>query len=146
MKTVFDITTRHELIDRINSLEETTPAQWGKMNVGQMMKHCSQWDAMALGKRTYKRSFIGKLFGRMALKDMMIDAPVKKNLPTVPSFKIKEKVDVSEERKRWVRLVEEYADYTTNGFVHPFFGPLTREQVGFMVYKHTNHHLLQFNR
>ena len=145
MKTILETTTRHELIDRINALEENTPAQWGKMNVGQMMKHCSLWDEMALGKKRYKQSFIGKLFGRMALKDMMKDAPIKKNLPTVPSFKIKEKVDVSEERKKWVRLVDEYADYSNNGFIHPFFGMLTGEQAGIIVYKHTDHHLRQFN-
>jgi hypothetical protein len=145
MKTVLDTTTRHEIIDRINALDENAPAQWGTMDVGQMMKHCSQWDEMALGKKTYKRSFIGRLFGRIALKDMLKDAPIKRNLPTVPSFKIIEKVDASEERKRWVRLVEEYADYSDAGFVHPFFGQLTREQVGVIVYKHTDHHLRQFN-
>lgn|ERR1035438_5670561 len=98
MKSIFDNTTRDELITRINSLNENSTAQWGKMNVSQMLRHCSQWDEMALGKKKYKQSFIGKLFGKMALKDMMKDEPMKKNLPTVPSFKIKQNIDFDEEK------------------------------------------------
>src|ERR1700712_5784406 len=87
MKSVFEKTTRDELSNRINSLNENSIAQWGKMKVSQMVKHCTQWDEMALGKKKYKQSFIGKLFGRMALKDMLKDESIKKNLPTVPAFK-----------------------------------------------------------
>ena len=57
---------------------------------------------MALGKKKYKQSFMGRLFGKIALKEMMKDEPIKKNLPTVPSFKIKEHVDFSEEKKKWI--------------------------------------------
>src|ERR1700712_4883151 len=112
MKTIFDKITRDELINRINSLDENSVAQWGKMNVSQMLRHCTQWDEMALGKKKYKQSFIGKLFGKMALKGMMKDEPMKKNVPTVPSFKIKENCDVAEEKKKWVKLVDEYKDFS----------------------------------
>lgn len=78
MKTIFDNSTRDELITRIHSLNENSPSQWGKMTVSQMMKHCSQWDEMALGKKKYKQSFLGRLFGKMGLKDMMKDEPIKK--------------------------------------------------------------------
>ena len=100
MKTIFDKSTTDELICRIKTLDENSTAQWGKMNVSQMLKHCTLWDEMALGKKKYKQSFIGRLFGKMALKDMMKDVPMKKNLPTIPSFKIKENTDVAEEKKK----------------------------------------------
>jgi hypothetical protein len=144
MKSIFDAKTRDELGDRINSLSENSAPKWGKMNVSQMMKHCTQWDEMALGKKKYKQSLIGKLFGRMALKDMMKDEPVKKNLPTVPSFKIKEDCDVAEEKKKWMRLLDEYRNFSNDGFIHPFVGAMTKENTGFMVYKHIDHHLRQF--
>lgn len=51
MKSIFDKTTRDELATRINSLSENSAAQWGKMNVSQMMQHCTKWDEMALGKK-----------------------------------------------------------------------------------------------
>lgn len=145
MKTIFDKTTRDEIINRINSLNENSTAQWGKMNASQMVKHCSQWDEMAMGKRKYKQSFMGKLFGKMALKDMMKDEPMKKNLPTVPSFKIKENPNLAEEKKKWINLLNEYQHFSNDGFIHPFFGAMTKEQTGSMVYKHADHHLRQFN-
>jgi len=89
MKTIHDKATRDALIARINSLTEKSVAQWGKMTVAQMMKHCTRWEELSLGKQKYKQSFIGKLFGKIALKDILKDEPMKKNLPTVPSFKIK---------------------------------------------------------
>jgi hypothetical protein len=147
MKSIFDKTTREEVIARVNSLNENSKAQWGKMTVAQMLRHCTQWDEMALGKTTYKQSFIGKLFGKMALKDMLKDESVKKNLPTVPSFKIKTDagIDVAAEKKKWIGLLNEYAHISNEGFIHPFFGAMTKENTGLMAYKHIDHHLRQFN-
>jgi hypothetical protein len=61
MKTVFDKAVREELISRINSLSEDKVAQWGKMNVHQMMKHCIFWNGWVLGKSNlqYKQEFLG---------------------------------------------------------------------------------------
>jgi hypothetical protein len=145
MKSVFEKATREELIHRINLLNEHSTPQWGKMNVSQMLRHCTQWDEMALGKTKYKQSFIGKLFGKIALKDMMKDQPMKKNLPTVPVFKIKGNADVDEEKRKWVKLLDEYGHFSGDGFIHPFFGTMTKDQTGIMVYKHADHHLRQFN-
>ena len=146
MKSVFDKATRAELINRINTLNENSKAQWGKMNVSQMLKHCTQFEEMSLGKKKYKQSFLGKLFGKMALKDMLKDEPVKRNLPTVPSFKVKENsFDLANERKKWVDLIKEYEHFSNSDFVHPFFGKMTKKQTCYLAYKHTDHHLRQFN-
>jgi hypothetical protein len=145
MKSIFNKSTRGELKDRIQSLKENSTAQWGKMNISQMMRHCTKWDEMALGKTKYKQSFIGRLFGKIALKDMMKDEPMKRNLPTVPSFKVKERINIAEEKIKWVKLLDEYEHYSINGFVHPFFGMMTKEQTGWLAYKHIDHHLRQFN-
>jgi hypothetical protein len=145
MKSIFDKSTRDELKDRIQLLSVSTTAQWGKMNISQMLRHCTKWDEMALGKTKYKQAFIGRLFGKMALKDMMKDEPMKRNLRTVPSFKIKEGSDFDEEKIKWIKLLDEYEHFSGNGFVHPFFGMMTKEQTGYMVYKHIDHHLRQFN-
>lgn len=145
MKTIFDKTSRDELINRINFLNENSTAQWGKMNVSQMLKHCSQWDEMAMGRKKYKQSLIGKLFGKMGLKDMLKDEPIKKNLPTVPSFKIKEDINFAEEKSKWISLLNEYEHFNNDGFIHPFFGTMTKENTGYIVYKHIDHHLRQFN-
>jgi hypothetical protein len=38
-----------------------------------------------------------------------------------------------------------HAHFSDPGLVHPFFGRMTPEQIGYMLYKHTDHHLRQFN-
>ena len=148
MKSVFDKATIDELINRINSLSENSTAQWGKMNIYQMLKHCTKCEEMYLGKAKYKRAFIGRIFGRIGLNNLLKDEkPLGRNAPTNSLFKIKEiNGDVSSEKRKWMSLMEEYAHYSNNEFEHWFFGKMTKEQVGYFVYKHTDHHLRQFNK
>ena len=149
MKTIFDKGTRDELIKRINTLNQNCTAQWGKMNIYQMLKHCTIWEEWISGKNKpkYKQEFIGFVFGKMALKSMIKDeSPLRRNVPTSATFKVKEKNgDVESEKKKWITLIEEYEHYSNPGFIHDFFGKMTKEQVGLLAYKHTDHHLRQFN-
>ncbi|MGZ3755308.1 MAG: DUF1569 domain-containing protein [Mucilaginibacter sp.] len=147
MKTVFDKTTRDELVTRINSLNPDNKAQWGKMNVYQMLKHCVLAEEMYLGKKAYKRSFLGRLLGQMALKGMLKDEkPMGKNAPTAAAFKISETSgDIPAEKAKWIALIENYEHYTAPEFTHWFFGKMTREQLARFTYKHADHNLRQFN-
>ena len=65
MKSIFNIETENEIIERIKTLTPENKALWGKMNVYQMVKHCTLCEDMYLGKLKIKRVFIGKLIGRM---------------------------------------------------------------------------------
>jgi hypothetical protein len=147
MKTVFDKTTRDELIGRINTLNENSTAQWGKMNVYQMMKHCVLWEEMIAGKIRCKQAFIGRLFGKMALKGLLKDEkPLRRSTPTANELRVAESNgDVAAEKTKWIALIEENANFSNHDFVHPFFGKMTKEQIGCMAYKHIDHHLRQFN-
>ncbi|HTJ52415.1 MAG TPA: DUF1569 domain-containing protein [Cyclobacteriaceae bacterium] len=147
MKTIFDKTTRDELINRINTLTENSTAQWGKMNIYQMLKHCTLWQEMILGRVKCKRVFIGRLLGKMALKSSLKDdKPMMRNAITSPELKVKEvDGDIASEKAKWIALIEEHAHFSNPEFVHPFFGRMTKEQVGYHTYKHTDHHLRQFN-
>ena len=146
MKSVFDKSTRDELIYRIGNLNENSRAQWGKMNVYQMVKHCTLWEEMISGKRKYKQVFIGRLFGKIALKSVLKDeSPLRRNSPSIPDLIIKENGNILSERAKWITLLEENDRFSNHDFVHPFFGKMTKEQIGYMAYKHTDHHLRQFN-
>ncbi|MDB5157417.1 MAG: hypothetical protein JWR50_2124 [Mucilaginibacter sp.] len=147
MKSIFDKPTRDELIIRIKTLNQNSTSQWGKMNIYQMLKHCTLCEEMYLGQAVYPRQFIGRLLGKMALKSLTKDeTPMGKNAPTSDSFKIKLVAgNVLDERDKWITLVEEYGNYNNPEFAHWFFGKMTKEQVGYLAYKHTDHHLRQFN-
>jgi hypothetical protein len=146
VKSTFDRTTREELIRRIDSLSEDSSARWGKMNVYQMVKHCRLWEEMALGKKKYRQVFMGRLFGKMALKGLLKDERLlMRNAATIPDLRITENGELAPERTRWISLIEEYAHCAELEIMHPFFGKMTKEQIGYLSYKHTDHHLRQFN-
>lgn len=144
MKTTLDKANREELVRRIEMLNTESKPRWGKMNVYQMVKHCSQWEEMVLGRKKFKRMFLGYLFGRIALKDMLKDEPMKQNLPTVPAFKVTDSGDMTAEKANWISLLREYDNSKVGMIVHPFFGKMTSQQTGVIAYKHADHHLRQF--
>ncbi len=149
MKTVFDKETRDELIRRINTLSENSIALWGKMNVKQMMNHNTQWNDWVSAKEKNTQAFIGRLFGKMALKNVLKDeSPLGRNTPTTPELRIenlKKDIDFSAEKSKWIAQTEAYSHFSNEGFVHSFFGKMTNEQIGQLAYKHADHHLRQFN-
>ena len=147
MKSIFDKRIRDEVISRINAVNESNTAQWGKMSLYQMLKHCTLWEEMIQGKTQYKRMFIGRLFGKMALKKVLKDeAPLRHSTPTLPELMIKERDgNISTQKAEWILRIEKYANFSNADFVHAFFGKMTTEQIGYFVYKHIDHHLRQFN-
>ena len=148
MKTIFDKVTRDELIVRIKLLNENSTANWGKMNFYQMLKHCILYDEWILGKNNpvYKQVFIGRLFGKTALKDFVgDDKPLKRNMRTLNNLKVElSSGNAASEKLKWIDLVKEFENYSNPNFIHSFFGKMTKEQIGYLDYKHTDHHLRQF--
>lgn len=145
MKTIFDTKTVAEFVSRINLLQENNKAQWGKMDAFQMLKHCTLSEEMFQGKKAYKRLFIGRLFGGMALKGILKNEyPMKKNQPTHSEMKITGTGNFENGRAKLIELLQEYTSFSNVNFTHPFFGKMTKEQIGDYVYKHTDHHLRQF--
>jgi len=149
MKSIFDESNRAALIKRIKTVNERSSSQWGKMNVYQMLKHCTIWEEWIQGrnKTTYKQELLGFIFGKWALNSMIKDEkPFKRNVPTSASFKVKElHGDIEFEKRKWISLIEGYENFSNPGFVHDFFGKMTKEQIGILTYKHSDHHLRQFN-
>jgi hypothetical protein len=149
MKTLFDSAAREELIQRIGFLEVNSKAVWGKMNVYQMTRHCTLWNDWVLGKKdfVYYQGFLGKLFGKMALKsNTKDDTPMSKNMPAGKAFTVKEKQgNLKDNISNWRQQIEDYEYFSNDDFIHDFFGKMTKEQIGIFAYKHHDHHLRQFN-
>lgn len=148
MGTIFEKETRETLIERIGKINETDQAKWGKMNIYQMVKHNTYWNSWILGveEHTYKQALLGKLFGKRVLKNMVKnEKPLDKNIPTSAQFKVKEiSGDLEAEKTKWISLTKAYDSYNNPDFIHDFFGKMTKEQIGILAYKHTDHHLRQF--
>jgi hypothetical protein len=144
MKSIFDEVTRDELITRINTLSTESKAQWGTMTIGQMVRHCSLCEDYYFGKIKVKRSWLGRIAINSILKDD--NSNMGKNAPTPSPFKVTEHVQsLEEEKDKWTSLVNRYATFSDNYFVHWFFGKMTKEELGQFIYKHCDHHLRQFS-
>ena len=57
MKNIFTKEISQEVIDRIKKLDTKTPAQWGTMDVAQMLAHCNVTYEMVLPKSTKNQIF-----------------------------------------------------------------------------------------
>jgi hypothetical protein len=149
MKTIFDQDKRIEIIERISSVNENSKALWGRMNVYQMLKHCTLWDEWVLGTNNpeYKQSLLGKVFGKWALKDSVKDdTPMKRNMPAGFLKVTETKGDVEMQKQKWIERVKQYEHFSNDRFIHDFFGKMTQNQIGILVYKHADHHLRQFGK
>ncbi len=147
MKNLLNQTDCNELITRINKLASGTQPQWGKMNVAQMLTHTHRTLQSASGELKLKRSFIGVLFGGIAKKKLLSDEPWKHSMPTDKHFVVADRGNFDEAKKAVLAAVQSFVNAGPNGVAkdpHPFFGNLTAEEWGRLMWTHLNHHLNQF--
>ena len=135
------------LLARVRGLSPSAKAQWGKMDVSQMLAHVNVSLHAALGDTKHERGLLGYLFGGLAKGGALGEKPFGKGLPTGKSYVIRDARDFAKEQAEVVALVERIARggpgaFTTNP--HPFFGPLQPSEWNVLMWKHLDHHLRQF--
>ena len=151
MKTTFDLTVQNELIERIGQLKPDDTPNWGTMNVYQMTAHMTIWNRWVLDKDnhiSYRQTWLGKILGKFILKSFVgNDKPVGKNAPARSDFMTQEKTgDLEKEKNQLIELISAYKQFDNPKFIHDFFGKMSKEQIGILVYKHIDHHLRQFGK
>ena len=147
MKSLFEKEAYDDILGRIEKLDENTSAQWGKMDVAQMLYHCQQPLDVAIGRKTLKKpNFIMKLILRSIKSSMYNDKPWKPGSPTVAEYKVTSNKDFNTEKEALLALIGEFYEYGNSRELGPHiaFGQLTHDQWGMMQYKHLDHHLRQF--
>ena len=148
MKNLFDNNTYTEIISRINALTPNSQRQWGKMNPAQMLAHCKEAFKVPLSDKKMPRMFIGLLLGWAFKKKLYNEEPWKRNLPTAPNFIIKDERDFEKEKQELVDMISRFHNAgpgNVGKYPHPMFGTFTSTQWGQSMYKHLDHHLMQFN-
>ncbi len=147
MKSLFDKGSYEEIIRRMNALTPDMQRQWGKMEVAQMLAHCKEAFKVPLSDKKIPRMFMGILLSWIVKSKLYNEEPWKKNLPTAPNFLIKDQRDFNTEKKELTELITKFysgGHGNVGKFPHPFFGTLSQEQWGKSMYKHLDHHLMQF--
>lgn len=133
---------------RINKLSANTPANWGKMDAGQMLAHCNVTYEMGIDGTIKKYNpFMQFMLKTFVKKALVGDKPTQKNSSTAPEMVIKtpknfeiEKQRIQAYLQKGVKLGEAHFD----GLEHPGFGKMTVQEWNTFYYKHLDHHLTQF--
>lgn len=147
MKNLFEKDATEEVISRIETLQPVAQRRWGKMNVAQMMAHCSAAMDMASGRINPPRMLIGRLIGSFAKPLFSNEKPFSRNNPTDRTLVVSDSRDFDRERenlKVCVRQFHEGGEARCTRHPHPFFGALTPAEWSRGMYKHLDHHLRQF--
>ncbi len=145
MENIFDKHVTDSIKTRLSKLRNESKPRWGKMNAGQMLRHCQAPLNIVLQKNTYnlKPNWFARTFFK---RSMYSDALWWKNMPTIKSFRETEDRDFDREYESLMNLLEELESKKDDDHwpAHPVFGKLTRTQWGKMQFKHLDHHLRQF--
>lgn len=147
MQSLFNEKAYAEILERLNNLSPESEANWGKMNVSQMLAHCSEPLKVPLEKITLaKPNPVMRLLFSLFKKSLYDDKPWKQGLPTSKEFKIVDEREFQKEKQALKTLIEEFylEKNKTDWPPHPFCGHFSTEQWGKMQYKHLDHHFRQF--
>ena len=147
MKTLFNPSDRESLVARIKSLEPESAREWGKMNPAQMLCHCGKALETATGDRPMKQKFLGKILMPFIKSSILGEKPFGKNAPTDPTFVVSGEREFAAEKARLLTLIDRFVERGAPAAAketHAFFGKLSSEEWGELMYKHIDHHLRQF--
>ena len=146
-RDLFNTEVRDTMLSRVNKLTASSKGEWGKMNVSQMLAHCSEGLKSAKGDIKLPRTFLGFVFGKMAKKSLTGEKPFKKNLPTDKNFIVKIDKNFDEEKTKLIQLINSFSCAGAEGVSkdnHPFFGKMSADEWNKLMYNHLDHHLKQF--
>ena len=147
MQSLFDSPAKNEILRRLGALSPGATRQWGKMTAAQMLAHCAVALEAGTGDKPRRQQLIGKVFGPFVRKGLLGDKPFSKGSPTDPTFVVTDERDFAGERDRLAGLVERFCEHGREHAgkqTHSFFGRMSGDEWGRLMYKHIDHHLKQF--
>jgi len=147
MQSLFNPADREALSMRVATLGPDASRQWGTMAPAQMLLHCAIGLEAATGDRPMKQAFLGKLVTPFILGSVLGEKPLRRNVPTDPSFVVSDPREFEVERTRLATLIDRFIRRGPEAAAqetHAFFGRLSGDQWGRLMFKHLDHHLRQF--
>lgn len=149
MKSLFSESNYREIRKRVETLQVNNMRQWGKMNIAQMMAHCSIGFEKATGNQPFedKSNFIMRTLVKRIVLKAIRKGNLGKNQKTFPDYAVTEEKDFAAEKQRLLSNLDAFYQYGSKNEMgrHPYFGKFSKENWGALQYVHTNHHLTQFS-
>ncbi|MDA0378854.1 MAG: DUF1569 domain-containing protein [Bacteroidetes bacterium] len=142
-QNLFDEATYVAILERLNKLTPSSRPGWGKMAVGQMLAHCAEVQDVYNGKPLRAPVWM-KLFRPMLRPMLLADKDFSRNAPTLDQFRMEDPEDFAAQRERLVNSLRTMHALGRRPMNHPMLGMLTSDDVGWIAWKHLDHHLRQF--
>lgn len=99
MKNIFNQLHLEEILNRIDKLSPISKPQWGKMDVSQMLAHCSSFQDIAMGLSFPARGWLGILIGNFVKPIFYNDKPLAQNMSTIPDILIVDEKEFETEKE-----------------------------------------------
>lgn len=147
MKNVVIEDGLNNILTRLENLSEDSIPEWGIMNAAQMLSHCTVSVKLALNEiePEYNEKYLA--IGKM-VKDKLFETDVfTKSVPTTNEFLNTDRDDFERNKIIFIEYLKRFngTDINFEGTgSHPYFGKLDMNEWGMLIYKHTNHHFVQF--
>lgn len=147
MKNILNEEDSLEIKRRIQKLSETNTPLWGKMEIQEMLVHCTRQLKLAVGEISSNQqgsSFLRSKLGKWLLFSIVpwpkgADTPAEMNAE-IASFSL---TDFETEKNELLNYIDKVREHTSLK-THPFFGELNMKDWARLIYKHLDHHLKQF--
>jgi hypothetical protein len=137
----------NNILTRIEKLSADKKPEWGTMNAAQMLSHCTVSIKLAFNEMEpeYNEKYLA--IGNMVRSKLFDSDVFMKNVPTTKEFLNTDGVDYEKNKRIFIDYLKRFngtdTSYVNTGG-HPYFGKLDMNEWGQLVYKHTNHHFVQF--
>ncbi|MFN0216076.1 MAG: DUF1569 domain-containing protein [Saprospiraceae bacterium] len=148
---LFNPGTQQSILERIRQFGPDTPRLWGKMTNQEVVCHMADPFRDVLHIRNSKPAF-PRLLQPLLRRMVLTEKDWKPNTPTLQVYRQGEggggtlPTNFEADKATLLDLIAKFCsmDEQYKFAPHPGIGQLSREQNGFMMWKHTDHHLRQF--
>jgi len=117
------------------------------MDAAQMVAHCAEALEAIEAARPVRRPLHWYLLGPLVKPLALGPKPFLRNTATPPAFVVADPRDFDAEMRRLAHLIDRFVQRGADRAArvpHVFFGRLSGDEWGRLMYKHLDHHLRQF--
>jgi hypothetical protein len=147
MKNILKESDYAEIRERIMALSATSPRKWGRMDLQQMLVHCTVQLKLAVGEISSRRQGPSLMRSGLGKRILFSNLPWPKGATTPKEMNVETNdfllTDLETEKRNLLNYLDK-AKGQEQFEPHPFFGHLNREEWSRLIYKHLDHHLKQF--
>lgn len=148
LPTIFEPTVNTRLLNRLEKLQATKQAVWGKMSAGQMLAHLNVMFELALENKHKRPGAPVRFLLKTLVKPKIVnEKPYARNSRTAPEMVIRHEPDFTTEKQRLNDYLQLLLTLGAQGFdqrEHPSFGAMSTTEWNNTLYKHIDHHFTQF--